>query len=166
MVCVVVPVYKAKPTLSEMASFRQCLTVLRNYDICVITYKGLDLPVYDELSLETRKEYKLRFFAKDYFASVAGYNSLCLSVSFYERFLDYKYMMIYQLDAWVFRDELSYWCSLGYDYIGAPWFFRDKKDIEYTKKMEGIGNGGFSLRKISHCLKVLNFPSLLPFCSP
>lgn len=38
MTCaVVIPVYKAKPTVVEMASFKQCLTVLKNYDIYIIT---------------------------------------------------------------------------------------------------------------------------------
>lgn len=167
MTCaVVIPVYKAKPTVVEMASFKQCLTVLKNYDIYIITFKGLDLSVYSEISLSVQKKYKLHFFTEDYFTSVVGYNRLCLSISFYERFLDYEYMMIYQLDAWVFNDELSSWCSLGYDYIGAPFFSLSRKERKYTKRVEGVGNGGFSLRKISYCLRVLHFPPFLPFITP
>ena len=30
-------------------------------------------------------------------------------------------MLIYQLDAYVFKDELLNWANKGYDYIGAPW---------------------------------------------
>jgi hypothetical protein len=36
-----------------------------------------------------------------------------LSASFYERFLDTKYILIYQLDAFVFKDELQEWCDKG-----------------------------------------------------
>lgn len=167
MTCaVVIPVYKANPTVIEIASFKQCLVILKNYDIYIITFKELDLSVYSEISLSVQKKYKLHFFAEDYFTSVVGYNRLCLSRSFYECFLGYDYMLIYQLDAWVFNDELSYWCSLGYDYIGAPWFFLSKEEHKYTKRVRGVGNGGFSLRKISHCLRVLDFPSFLPFVTP
>ncbi|MFR6542216.1 MAG: DUF5672 family protein [Butyricimonas virosa] len=30
------------------------------------------------------------------------------------------------IDAFVFRDELTYWCTLNYDYIGAPWLCKWK----------------------------------------
>jgi hypothetical protein len=57
-------------------------------------------------------------------------------------------MLIYQPDAFVFRDELDYGCSKGYDYIGAPWFIGlDSPKTPF--KFLGVGNGGFSLRKIS-----------------
>ena len=64
-------------------------------------------------------------------------------------------MLIYQTDAFVFRDELKDWCESGYDYIGAPWFehFTDKEDVG---NFIGVGNGGFSLRKIDTHIKVLN----------
>jgi len=43
-----------------------------------------------------------------------------MSPAFYDAFKAFDYILIYQLDAFVFRDELEYFCSLGYDYIGAP----------------------------------------------
>ncbi len=39
--------------------------------------------------------------------------------TFYKQFLNYEYILIYQLDAFVFKDELNY-CSQGIDYVGAP----------------------------------------------
>lgn len=88
MTCaVVIPVYKAKPTVVEMASFKQCLTVLKNYDIYIITFKGLDLSVYSEISLSVQKKYKLHFFTEDYFTSVVGYNSFVLVYLFMNVFL-------------------------------------------------------------------------------
>jgi hypothetical protein len=67
---------------------------------------------YSNISVES--------FPKRYFENIEGYNELLLSASFYERFLDTKYILIYQLDAFVFKDELQEWCDKGYDYI-APW---------------------------------------------
>ena len=48
--------------------------------------------------------------------------NLMLSPFFYESFLDFKYVLIHQLDVFIFKDELNYWCNQNYDYIGAPWF--------------------------------------------
>ena len=60
-------------------------------------------------------------------------------------------MLIYQLDGWVFRDELDEWISKGYEYLGAPFFVQDGK-----KQIPVVGNGGVSLRKIDAILRVLN----------
>jgi hypothetical protein len=39
------------------------------------------------------------------------------SKQFYERFVAYDYMLIYQLDAYVFKDELDDWSAKGYDLL-------------------------------------------------
>lgn len=162
---VVVPIYKGNLSLTEEASFRQCLTVLRNYDIVIFTYKELDISNYNKIAKEMCKDFKVEYFDKHYFESVAGYNELCFTHEFYERFQMYEFMLIYQLDAWVFRDELKYWCEKNYDYIGAPifWAYNSKS---FTTKVAGIGNGGFSLRKISYCLKMIDLPKNRPYLKP
>ena len=72
-----------------------------------------------------------------------------LSRNFYKRFYSYDYMLIYQLDAYVFKDELEYWCKKGYDYIGAPWLKLNKlKTMHEFADPPAVGNGGFSLRNI------------------
>jgi hypothetical protein len=43
-----------------------------------------------------------------YFKDLDNYSNLMTSVSFYERFYKYKFILIYQLDVFVFRDELAY----------------------------------------------------------
>ena len=87
------------------------------YPIIFVRAEGL--PVPREL-LETKKS-SLAFFDQSYFSTPAGYNRLLLTTQFYEKFLDYDYILIYHLDALLFRDELTMWCGQGYDYIGAPW---------------------------------------------
>ena len=52
------------------------------------------------------------------------------------------------MDAFVFKDELKYWCNLGYDYIGAPWFDRYHEST-MDSPIIGVGNGGFSLRRVT-----------------
>ena len=67
-------------------------------------------------------------------------------ILFYSRFEEYKYILIYQLDAYVFRDELLQWCNNGYDYVGAP-LIGKYQDTDFSDVMR-VGNGGFSLRKV------------------
>jgi hypothetical protein len=83
-------------------------------------------------------------------------------------------MLIYQLDAFVFKNDLDYWCNKKYDYIGAPWL-REFPYIDFIKAIKSkiqhkthtrfnilkdglpsplqfenrVGNGGFSLRRVS-----------------
>ena len=162
---IVIPVYNPSPKDSEIASFKQGLTILGKHDITLITHKECDLTLYKSIMKELGREIGIQYFALNYFSSVEGYNDLCMSIDFYERFSDYEYMLIYQLDAWVFRDELDYWCGKGYDYIGAP-LFHSYNAMKFTKKIMGIGNGGFCLRRISHCLDLLKNNSKRPFLKP
>ena len=75
---------------------------------------------------------------------------------FYEAFRQYKYALIYHLDALVFSDQLVQWCELGFDYIGAPWIKHDEAPYAGVRDFENkVGNGGFSLRKIESFLKVM-----------
>lgn len=155
-VVIVIPVYRSDPKKEEIASLKQCFSILGHYDIVLLTYQGLICDAYDRVAKEFKIELKHVFFDESFFGSVEGYNRLCLDRMFYNRFIDYEYMLIYQLDAWVFRDELSHWCSKGYDFIGAPWFKKVKDQFSYDFS-EFIGNGGLSLRRISFCLRALNY---------
>ena len=154
--CIVVPIYKTLPTHIEIASFRQLLKVLSKYDIIIYTYQGLDLSVYLNEASFANKSLQIEYFEKYYFSSIKGYNRLCLTVDFYRRVSSYKYMLIYQLDAWVFRDDLEYWCNLGYDYVGAPWF-TNWGTYEDGETLWAVGNGGLSLRNNSFYIRFLNY---------
>lgn len=160
---VVIPVYRV-PTLIEQCSFKQGLNVLRNYDIVIVTNKSVDLTKFDDISKQCGKSYSKELFDEKFFKGVKGYNALCLSKEFYQRFSDkYVYMLIYQLDAWVFRDELQAWCNKGYDYVGSPFFVSPDKGEHYIEVFNGVGNGGLSLRNIKYCLSVLSIPKFLPY---
>lgn len=142
-IVVVIPLYKDNPSVSEINSFIQCYKILGNYSIKIMTFKGLDLSVYKGPGLELDCIY----FPKKYFSSIEGYNSLLKKHSFYRKFSSFDYLLIYQLDAWVFRDELSSWCAKGYDYIGSPWF-EHFGSVQTGDGLWKVGNGGFSLRKV------------------
>lgn len=162
---VVIPVYKPDPNDAECASFRRTLSILHNHDICVVTHLGCALDKYQQLAAEVSKTFRVEFFDSVFFRSVGDYNNLCFSNEFYNRFIQYEYMLIAQLDVWIFDDQLDYWCRQGYDYIGAP-IYHAYTPSSFTRKFLGVGNGGFSLRKISHCLRVVNHNRWMPLVKP
>lgn len=158
--CVIaIPVYQVVPSIAEQRSFEQALKILGNYRIALLTYRELDTSYYEKVAHEFSSYIAIEYFDKKFFDSLQGYNSLCLSLDFYERFSKYDYMLIYQLDAYVFRDELEYWCNKGYDYIGAPWF-EENKSYEVSAKLWAVGNGGFSLRKVSTFIQLFESKQL------
>jgi hypothetical protein len=164
-VAVVIPVYKPRMTVSEEISFERCVSVLGNHPIILMAPDGLDLTGY----LNAGANISVSSFEPRHFESLQGYDRLMLSKSFYERFLDYQYILIYQLDAFVFSDQLKEWCSKNYDYLGAPWMDLPViKEIashssrvrqlfpNWSKRFnQTVGNGGFSLRKVKSFCRML-----------
>ena len=149
--CVVIPVYRKSPVFFEQASLMQCVRVLgQKYDIYLVAQFGLDLGPYK--SICPSYKFKEKRFVAGFFDSIDGYNQLCKRWEFYNSFPEYQYMLIYQLDCWVFSDNLDYFISLNYDYIGAPWFEIDTQ--ENKAKPVKCGNGGFSLRRIGKFVEV------------
>lgn len=146
---VVIIAYSANPTDLELSSFKQCLCVLSKYDIFVVCPRSMATGRYDEICSQCGIRVRYEQFDDAWFASIESYNRLMLSSVFYERFLPFKYILLYQLDAWVFSDQLEQWCQKGYDYIGAPWF-TDRGEL-----FPFAGNGGFSLRNVHSCFDLL-----------
>lgn len=153
---VIIPIYKSVPTRSEKASLLQCINILSLYDFCLIVPKSLDISFYENIFNTQNKTYKIERFEDNNFKSVETYSKLCLSLDFYKRFEKYNYMFLYQLDGWIFKDELDFWCKKDYDYIGAPWFIGHDKAKEDSDFIEPSGNGGVCLRKISSFIKILS----------
>ena len=151
LVCIVIPVYKTLLSDSESQSLKRCFDILGNYPIFFVCPDSLDLGLYQRIA---KKEIKIERFADKYFRGIGGYNELMVLREFYQRFDKYEYLLIYQLDAFVFDDQLSAWCQKGYYYIGAPWFHETKMRVK-------SGNGGFSLRKVAKFVKALSNPRVL-----
>ena len=146
-VVIVIPVYKKKLSLTEQASLLQVQKIWGKYPRVFMAPEGLDFdygPMMDGFTVER--------FPSMYFKGVTGYSILLLTPAFYERFQEYEYMQIYQLDAFVFYDALPKYCAAGYDYIGAPvrWYGPHWHAIGTE-----VGNGGFSLRRVSSCLRMV-----------
>ncbi len=161
LVAVVIPIYQASITGAERASLQQCMNVLGHYPVIIAKPESLDLSAlqqeYPALTFQS--------FGNQYFTGVDAYNRLMVSIDFYKTFTAYEYILIYQLDAFVFRDELREWCAKGYDYIGAPSLHQPEYDILPAEKARDFANalstqrvvlnGGLSLRKIPSFLRYL-----------
>lgn len=146
-VAVVVPLSDRDEFLpEERVSLRHLFHHLGDYEIHFVA------PPDRDPGLEGR-DYRVRRFDDRYFGSMEAHTRLLLSRRFYEAFDDYEYILMYHLDALVFSDRLREWCGAGYDFIGAPWL-NDRSDPE--KGFWRVGNGGFSLRRVSAFLDVLD----------
>jgi hypothetical protein len=164
---VVIPVWRSALGPDEALSLRQCLSVLGAHAVTVIAPEGLStaaLPLAGATPLVER-------VAPGVVSGVEGYNRLMLSTTFYERFAAYDYLLLHQLDAFVFEDRLADWCARGYDYVGAPWIGdgwpEDMPPLKrrllraITSPRTRVGNGGFSLRRVSSFRRALH--RLRPF---
>ena len=146
-VSIVIPIFKNELNDFEKISLHQALNIFGNYDIFFV--------VPEKFSGYVPKGVKVEKFNSKYFKSVKTYNKLMLDISFYEHFSAYEYILIYQLDAFVFEDKLRYFCDLQYDYIGAPWLSGAFHYIDKKHCIWYVGNGGLSLRKIHSFINTL-----------
>ena len=169
-VTVIVPVYRTGLNPYERISLNQLFATLGHHRIVVVKPESLDVS-----SLFNGRNVETESFEDSYFSGIPGYNRLMLGETFYRRFEDSEYILIYQLDAYVFSDRLLEWCRKGYDYVGAPWpekpiyRFPPYRLCSWLKKKwctakgvpdrhttrNKVGNGGFSLRRVDAHIKAL-----------
>lgn len=156
LVAVVVPVYKAQLSTHERISLQQCVRILGHHPLILVKPQSLDAGEFTAL----HPAFQVLSFDDAYFTTVAGYNRLVMSETFYQAFEAYDYILIHQLDAFVFSDTLREWCAQGYDYIGAPIITRQHQQetgrvhprLQFRKVLL---NGGLSLRNVSACRRFL-----------
>lgn len=149
--CIVIPLYNENPEITEIFSLNRLNNVIKDKDYDVLLMMSNKFKVSQKYldSLNDIKNLDKITFDDKYFKNPASYSQLLISNDFYNKFSDYEYMLIYQTDCYLFRDEIEEWCNKGYDYIGAPIITQVK---DWSLSLSGIpqvGNGGFSLRKIS-----------------
>jgi hypothetical protein len=160
--CIVIPIYKEELDCVEEISLKRLYTVVgsKDYDVYLVHPENLKLDNYFNIY----NNLKTKAFDPFFFKNTHTYSQLCIKYGFYDSFSNYEYMLIYQLDCYLFRDDIETWCNKGYDYIGGPIVSTDcgwdtiKKDNEKKKKgyQPYVGNGGFSLRKIDTFKDICN----------
>lgn len=152
---VVIPIHKINPSKEELISFEQCFKVLDRHPIKVLAPRNLNIASYKKVVPQC----EIIFIDPICQSSFREYNNMKMNGAFYKLFTSYKFLLTYELDAWVFKDELEYWCNKDYDYIGAPWF--EGLNMPTTNKIIGVGNSGFSLRSISASIRILRRVDIL-----
>lgn len=145
-ILIVVPAYCNEFEELEIIAWKQLRSTLDNYPICFVIPQK-----YQEIYADRFKN-RVEFFGDEFFLSTKAYSQLLLSTEFYQRFQSYEYILIHQLDAFVFSDRLVYFCSLGYDYIGAP---LPRWANGWHELKTRVGNGGLSLRRTQAMLRIL-----------
>ena len=141
--CIVIITYKETLSGDDEKSFLQALKVFGGK-------RDIRLIIPDNISTDYYEQHKdiieICKVPNDRLSSIKAYNKFLCTSEFYGFFSEYDYILIYQTDCWVFEDKLDYFIELGYDYYGAPWPHNNNT----------IGNGGFSLRKVSKMLEITN----------
>ena len=152
--CIIVPLYKSFSLLTpvELVSLKQLFKILGDHKIIYIGPPSLDYSFYLNPDFEHTHKLTFQTFNETNFRGISGYNKLLISEHFLHTFKNYPFILMYQLDCFVFRDELNYWCDKGYDYVGAQW---TGMHIYKGIPLVGVGNGGFSLRKVKSMLALL-----------
>lgn len=148
---VVIPIYSTNMSPLEEKSFLRMIKVFKNRSIIIVS--PFSIKDYSE-NLAAKNNLEVVLFSNNYFKNIKGYNRLLISENFYKKFISYSYILICQLDVYVFKDEIDYWTKLNYDNVGAPIF---KGYSKPTDEFKEIGNnGGFCLRNVKSSLKVLS----------
>lgn len=148
--CIVIPVYTVELTIIDVIGLSRLQKVVghKNYPTIFVCPKGLDLSNYRKIY----PNFDVIEFPKKWFKGIYEYSQLCMQYNFYDKFSDYEYMFMYQLDSYIWEDRIEEVCNMGYDYIGGPvfsklsnWDLIDKTTGIYSPK---VGNGGCGWRKI------------------
>lgn len=155
-VLVLIPIHRLPLSVSERYSVERTCDVLSLWKVAFLCPEGLKEEI-GSIKWQ-RSDIQVLSYPNHYFENVDGYNRLLMSKDFYKNLLPYQYLLIVQPDALVISDQLAYWCDQNWSFIGAPWFKGFDKTT--TDELIGVGNGGFSLRKVRDCLEALENKSV------
>lgn len=157
---VAIPIYKTQMSAAEELSIARTVDILGHQTLCFIGPARLSAYL-TALCHRYGPGIGFKTFDDKFFAGIAGYNALMMSADFYRSFSNHSHLLISQTDALVLTDQLNHWCKRDYSYIGSPWLVggsEARRPLEFF----GVGNGGFSLRKVSDFLQVLSTPRRIP----
>lgn len=158
---IIIPLHTFDLKDYEIMSLKQLWSFYYNkyddIDIGIIYPDNLDIYELEKYNINLNNiiTFKTNLY---WLSSPYAYNSYIVSNFLYNLVLDYEYILIHQLDSFIFKDELHYWCDKGYDYLGGF----DSLLILYNHIVNL--NGGFSLRKTSVFNEITKQPlvELLP----
>lgn len=148
--CVIIPVHKPEISPDEIISLQACQKHLSNNECFLVYPYGMDISAYTSIYCNLIPAP----VKPDWLSSVKMYNKMKLSSSFYQMFANYKYMLTYELDAYIFSPDIAETNAFKFDFIGAPFFEGYWLATNSSPFIKGC-NSGFSIRNIQSCLKAL-----------
>jgi hypothetical protein len=154
---VVIPVYKTDLHVFEWISLARAVAILASYPLYLLVPAGLQEGIASALKQRGLHHSFCWHVVPDHcLASVASYNQLMLTKEFYDFYAwqGITHLLIHQLDAYVFSDELRYWCGEEFSYVGAPIYPEGAPYGETHAQCVGVG--GFSLRRIDDFILLLD----------
>ncbi|TLU99172.1 DUF5672 family protein [Dyadobacter luticola] len=165
LVSVLIPILDPQINPTEEKLLHHCLETLEKYPLIFVTFEGADLSIVREHN----EDIDVIYFPKKYFESRDTLSQLFLLEDFYEHFNWSEFLLIHELNSWIIRDELHYWCKQGYDYLRADPFFGGSRNVgenpfarlgglkEEEKRLIGQGytDNGLYLCRIEQMTKTL-----------
>ncbi len=103
-VAVVIPVYKEELDEFEKISLAQARKVLGKYPFVFVAPEGKIFSYFESGD-------GIVYCPQQFFQSVKTYNRLLMSPQFYEPFLSFDYILLYQLDAFVFMTRWNFFAG-------------------------------------------------------
>jgi len=150
-VVIIIPTHRPNFTNEDKISLAHLKKHLGKFDTFFVIPKKISQKKFESYG------YKVKKFDNKFFSTLRSANEMFLTRKFYKIFKDYDFMLIHQLDALVFSNQLEKWVDSGYDFIAAPWFRPIIGYLSHKKNSPPSGgNGGFSLRNIQKSLKILD----------
>jgi hypothetical protein len=164
LVSVIIPIPDPELTPTQERSLHRCLETLERYPVMFIASEGADLSIVKEHKADA----DIIYFPREYFESRRAMAKLFLLDEFYERFSWTDFLLIHELNSWIVKDELHYWCKQGYDYLKAAPAISDAKNIpsslslilglNQNQKMDlgkAFENNGLILCNVQRMIKTL-----------
>lgn len=162
LVSVLIPILNPVLTSFEQKILDHCLAALHKYSFIFVVSEKAELS-----GLKERYE-NVDFitFNEKYFESRRTLANLLLMEGFYERFSWCEFLLVHELNSWIVKDELHYWCKQGYDFLKAEPEVQGGFLTDLTR-FRGLGEeqkraldlkfegNGLVLCQIDRCIKTL-----------
>jgi hypothetical protein len=157
---VAIPIYKTDLAAAEVLSIERTAGMLGRWPLYFVGPQRLRAHL-EGLAQRFGTGFQVKTFDDDFFSGITGYNRLMRALGFYRAFEGHTHLLIAQTDALVLSDDLASWCERDVSYVGAPWFVGGSFP-ERPLRFWGVGNGGFSLRRLGDFVRVLETPRRIP----
>ena len=160
---VCIPIHTSSLNRHEIISIKSHISKLQAHDVFLLVPSSKINSIIEILENNEipRKTYKIHQLEDIFLNHSDNYQLLLLSTEFYSFYKNYTHILIAQMDAYTFSDQLLHWCNKEWDYIGAPLYYKEQDRVN---DFFCCGVGGFSLRSIKKTLEVLEInPTIYQF---